>query len=580
MGLIDKECNYWDPDIKDRHPRRAVLRGAAIGGLGLAGAGLLACSGAKRSSKAASSAPQARPSSSGKPQPGGTFTAYMTYNAPLDPQKVSANPQLVISGVMSRLFTFKTGTDPNAITNHDVESDLGLSAETPDGVTWTVKLRPNAKFHNVPPVNGHAVESEDIKASFTRALSLPQNPNRGSLTMIDPAQIQTPDRQTVVFKLTYPYAPFQRTLASPAYSWIFPREVLTGGYDPSKVVIGSGPFLFESFTPDVAYVYKRNPAWYLQGRPYVDGMRVAVIPSAAQRLAQFSAGNLDEYSASIDDVATARQRNPKATLLKTAWGSPEPISLQLGDPSSVFRDIRVRQALSMAINRDALGKAVFNGEYVEALYVPAYMGKWAITVNDIPPDLAQYYQYNPAEAKKLLDAAGVTERQFKFAYVVDGPFTTPEYVKLAEGTNSMLNAVGIKSNIITHDYNKDYIDKGKGSSQGYYDKDIMLFGGISVYTEADEFLFNNFDSKSTSGHLHLHDSKLDAMIAKERTILNETERLKAVREIEQYIAAQLYTVPTVGPYQFWFIQPRVQHYEFSSTLGKGTETYAKLWLAG
>src|SRR5581483_1757334 len=100
------------------------------------------------------------------------------------------------------------------------------------------KLRPDAKFHNVAPVNGHAVEAEDMKATFTRALNpATNNPNRGALDFINAAQITTPDKQTVVFKLNYPYAPFRSTLASPAYSLLFPREVLSGGYDPSKTVI-------------------------------------------------------------------------------------------------------------------------------------------------------------------------------------------------------------------------------------------------------------------------------------------------------------------------------------------------------
>ena len=571
---------YWMRPSRSRLGRRQLLSRVAVGTAGLSGAALLACS--NKRSGGTNSGGQAGQGASGgargKPQYGGTFNTSMPSNAILDPQKVSAAPQTAISGVMSRLFLFKTDTDPNAIANHDLDSDLGLSAESPDAVTWTIKLRTDAKFQNIPPANAHPVEAEDIKATFTRATGLSSNPNRGSLSMIDPTQIQMPDAHTVVFKLNFPYSPFQRTLASPAYSWIFPREVLSDAYDPAKVVIGSGPFTLESATPDVANVYKKSPTWYRTGQPYVDGMRLAIIADAAQRLAQFSAGNLDELAPGSNDVATAQQQNPKARFIKFASGTPEPISYQLGDPTSIFQDIRVRQAVSMALDRDALGKAVDNGQYLEPLYVPVYMGKWSLQVKDLDPSIAQYYQYNPAEAKKLLEAAGVTDVPLRFAYVNNGPFTTPDFIKLGQACNNMLSAAGFKISLSSIDYSKDYIDSGKGASQGFYPKDMMVFGGSSVYTEADEFLYNNFDSKTTSGHLMLKDPTLDDMIAKERTIVNETDRLTAIHNIEKYIAAKVYTVPTVGAYAFTMVQPRVQNYDYSNTLGKGTEIWAKLWL--
>ena len=179
---------------------------------------------------------------------------------------------------MSRPFRFKTDSNPNTINNHDIESDLALSAESPDASTWTVKLRTDAKFQNTTPVNGRSVQAEDLKATFVRALKLTNNPNRGALGMIDPDQIEAPTADTVVFKLKYPYAPFAKTLASPVYSWVFPREASTGGYDPTKQMIGSGPFTLESHTPDVEYNLKRNPDWFEKGRPYIDALHFAIIP--------------------------------------------------------------------------------------------------------------------------------------------------------------------------------------------------------------------------------------------------------------------------------------------------------------
>jgi peptide/nickel transport system substrate-binding protein len=575
------EDTYWMQRRRRALTRRTFVAGAASLGAGLGGLALAGCS--TRQSTSAAKSSTSGSAAAETPKSGGTYNASLTLNAPLDPHKISGSPHVATSGVYSRLFRFKVGADPRVITNHDLESELGLSAESPDAVTWTVKLRPDARFTNTPPVNGHPVEAEDVKATFVRSLDPAiSNPNRGSVTMIDPAQIETPNATTIVFKLRYPYAPFKKFLASPVYSFIMPREALAGSYDPSKVVIGSGPFTLESFTPDVAYVYKKNPEWFEKGMPYVDALRVAIVPDSSQRLAQFTAGNLDEFLPSADDLATAKQNNPKASVIVGADGTPSPVFWQLGDPTSAFLDIRVRRALSMAIDRDALGKVLYNDQSVQTILVPAYLGKWSLAVKDLPADIQQYYKYNPADAKKLLEAAGASNLQLRYGYIVNGTggFSTPIYRKHAETVSNMLNAAGIKTNLVSIDYNKDYIDSGKGSSQGYYEKDMIIDGGLSVYTEADEYLYNFYHSKSTNSHQHLNDPTMDAMIDKQRGIVDEAERLKAALEVEKYIAEKVYLLATVGSYKWTMVQPRVRNYLYSDSPGEHTETYAKLWLAG
>jgi peptide/nickel transport system substrate-binding protein len=567
------ESNYWTR--RARIGRRRVL----AGGAGLAALSVAGCSTQTKPGGASPSGSQGGAQET--PKAGGIFNGTIPFNTPLDPQKVSAQPQRSVAGVYSRLFAFKSGVDPKVINNHDIEPDLGLTVESPDALTWTVKLRNDAKFTNTAPVNGHAVEAEDVKASFNRILDpATSSPNRAQIGMMDAAQITTPDKNTVVFKLKFPYAPFNKTLASPAYSLILPREA--GTYDPAKLVIGSGPFTLESAQPDVAYTYKKNPDWFQKGRPYVDGMKIAVVPETAQQLAQFTAGNTDELrDLAIDDLEAAKQRNPKATLIKTANGTPNPVFWQLGDPSSVFQDVRVRRAFSMAIDRDTLGKVAYNGDAVSTVFIPLYMGKWSMTVADLPQDVQQWYKFNPNESKKLLDAAGANNLQLRFAMVVNGPggfAPTPQYKKLVETISNMLNGVGVKTNIVTIDYNKDYVDAGKGSSQGYYDKDMIIFGGFSPYTESDEWLYSYFHSKSVNSHTNVKDPQLDAMIDKERTVVNDDERLKSVKDIQKYVADKMYQLSTVGPYFYQMVQPKVRGYAYSDSLGYMTESYSKLWI--
>ncbi len=573
----------WTRVLRVSLSRRRLLGSAVAGGGSLAAAGLASCGRSTPRSPGASSG--SKPAQT-TPSRGGTLNVYLPYNPMLDPQKSSAAAQQAVGGSYSRLFAFKTSTDPKTITDHLVENDLAVSIESPDALTWTVKLRPDATFHNLPPVNGHAVEAEDIKASFVRAVNpATNNPNRGALNMIDPAQIQTPDRTTVVFKLAYVYAPFRATLASPTYSLILPREAGAGDYDPARTVIGSGPFIVDSITPDVAYVYRKNPDWFQRGMPYVDGVKLAIVPDRQQEIAQFGTGNLDELILDApDDLTAAQQAAPKALVVKGQRATPYPLYFQLGpDSGSPFLDIRLRRAVSMALDRAVLAKVVFSGQADQLVYVPAYMGRWALKVADLPADIQQFYQYNPSESKKLLQAAGAATLQVKLGYVINGPslFTpSPAYKKHVETVASMLNEVGIKTVLFTHDYNKDFIDAGKGSRQGYFDKDTIMFVNLGNFSDADEWLFSYFHSKSTSNQEHLADPAYDALVDKQRTLVNEDERLKAVLDIQQYLADKLYAPSTVGTYQWNLVLPRVQNYQYSDSLGKMMETYAKCGVKG
>src|SRR6266571_2049033 len=148
-----------------RSSRRQLLRRAAVGGAGLAGAGLLACGG--RGGNPGTAPGSTPPEAGGQPQRGGTYNFHLAANPSLDPmQHGDLSTHRLAGAVLSRLFRYKSGVDPNVINNHDLENDLALSAESPDALTWTFKLRPGARFHDIPPASAHTVEAEDIKGTF------------------------------------------------------------------------------------------------------------------------------------------------------------------------------------------------------------------------------------------------------------------------------------------------------------------------------------------------------------------------------------------------------------------------------
>jgi peptide/nickel transport system substrate-binding protein len=573
---VSDNPNYWQARLAGRLSRRRLLVAGAwtAGGAALASA----CGGARSTSQPTAGTTSAG-SAAGAPQPGGTFNWYEIGNPTLNPQTNARYwTQRAAGAVMSRLVRYKAYPDPKSSANREVESDLAVTLESPDGITWTAKLRPGAKFQNVAPVNGRVVEAEDVKATFIAALTNPKNANRESLGMIDETKIEAPSSNTVVFHLKYPYAPFKKTLASPTYSWVFPREAFSDGYDPEKQLIGSGPFLFDSFTPDVAVLYKRNPAWFEQGKPYVDGARYAIIPDTSQQIAQFSSGNLDHITQIEDnDLDSLKRNRPQATLITAPPGVPGWVFGQLGDPNAAWADVRVRRAVSMAIDRDALAKIVAPRGGETQLVVGTSFGNWALKPADLSPDIAPFYKFDPAGAKKLLQAAGKDTFEFRFIYTNNG--YGARFNTTAETINGMLSSAGFKTKLVTIDYQREYVGGGKGIRYGSAPPDAMVYGLTSGFDEPDEVLFNYFHSKSALRNTSLSDPALDAMIDKERTTLDENQRQKAVLDIQRYLADKAYLVaglPT--PYAYSMIQPWVYSFNSTTSYGVFTESYASLWM--
>ncbi|HTE84811.1 MAG TPA: ABC transporter substrate-binding protein, partial [Dehalococcoidia bacterium] len=481
-----------------------------------------------------------------------------------------------LGSAYSRPLSFKSGLNEQIILSRETEGEWAVSAESPDGQSWTFKIQPGAKFHNVPPVNGHPIESADVKASFTRAFAKPENTYKSLYPMIDPAQIETPAPDTIVFKLKSAYGPFKETMAGSGVE-LMPREASSGTYDPAKVMIGSGPFILDSFTPDVAYVLKKNPAWYKQGLPYLDSVRGAIIPDSAQALAQFTAGNLDDLKPGPNDVNTARQNNPKASVISQTNTMSYAFFGHMNDPASPWHDIRIRQAVSMAIDRDTIKKVILNNQATENQIVPKALGKWMLPVDKFG-DAQQYYQFKPDEAKKLLQAASGGPQLTRFMSPAKN--YGPAFDQMAETIVSMLNAAGFKIQLVPIDYTRDFIGGGKGALYGSYPADALVYSADALFANAEETLASHFQSKSQRNKPQVSDPKLDEQLEKMLSILDETQRLQAALDIQKYLAGQIYQISTYSDVVFTLIQPWVHNYYLGESNQSSSPRYAlpQLWL--
>jgi peptide/nickel transport system substrate-binding protein len=550
--------DYWTDFRSRKLNRRQVL---VSGGVAL---GVAAAACGKTQPKSASGGSGA--TAQGTPKLGGTLQINPVYGNPphLDLHATtSVFSQTVVNFAAGRLMNVQSAPmDFSVWSTAAGTPNLALSAESPDAITWTLKLRNDVKWHNIPPVSGRQFVAEDVKANWTRAVSIKGGVWSAALDMMDPSQITTPDDQTVVFKLKYPFAPFPALLSATTLGAQYPREALAGTYDPKQVVIGTGGFVFDHFTPDVEFVAKKNPDFYMKGQPYVDTLRAAIIPDQSQRLAQFIGGHLDLAQFLPTDVDAVKRSVPNAQWMVETPGSGEMLWMQLGDQSSRYQDIRIRRALSMAIDRDAIGRAAYANDYILGFCPGPSLGpKQSLQYNQLPSETAPYFKYNPSEAKKLLEAAGAADMQVTIAY--PQPYTLAGFIPAAEIVNNFLNQVGLKSSLQQVDYTNVYLNNGKGYSAGYTPKEVLVFSGIrgGSTQDPDGRLYDYFHSKSLVGAEHLSDPTLDTMIDKERTIVSQEERWKACLDIQRYVADKMYMVAFLPqPYNHWALQARAKNY--------------------
>ncbi len=557
--------------------RRALTGGAALGA-----AWLTACrSGRDDSSKVrprATRVPLAATEDPGPPQRGGAYRIRVAGTPPLDPYaNVTSRAQFQAGFTMSRLFMFKTGARPDVAYDYDIAPDLARGYESLDGgLQYTIRLDPAARFHQTPPVDGRTVTAEDIRASFERFRASPRNANRAAFGSLEEPlieRIETPDDHTAVIRLARPYAPALNLLANPSYLWIFPREV-EDGYRPDRVQIGSGPFVLESVEADAEVRLVRNPRWHLGPRPHVDSISHVILPDNAQELAQFQSERLDSASLSIDERAAVEDANPKARWLTYTPATYTFIAPQLRG-GSVWKDERLRRALSLAIDRTAWVDLMHAGQGGRALSaLPASFGKW--TVDPLGANAGpggRWYAHDPKEARALLRAAGHDGLAFRFIY---SPNAYGErFNRGAVATAKMLKDAGFEPQVVTQDFQREYIDP-RGTFLGNFEG--VFYGLETPFQEPHDYFFTMYHSRSRRNHSGVSDPDLDRMIDEQARSMVVAERLRRAHDLQRYLMERLYYVPLAVGDAFTALQSRVRGYHHSATYGAGAECFAQLWL--
>jgi peptide/nickel transport system substrate-binding protein len=367
---------------------------------------------------------------------------------------------------------------------------------------YTFALRRGVRFHNKPPVSGREVIAEDVKYSLERFMA-----KSSFATRFEPvAGVDVVDRYTVRITLKEPYAPFLNHLANPSFCAILPREVeeKLKDFNAPEAVIGTGPFVLKSYDKGVRVVFERNPDYFMKGLPYLDGAVIEITPDAAARVAVLRAGKVELPHIwgwlSPDEAKSVQKTSPELVLTPHQVVGQGFIYMRTDQPP--FNDIRVRRAVSLAIERKAWNDALLFGEgCVDAGPIPCALKEWKVDAATMDQAKAKYLVgYDPTESKRLLTEAGhargLTVPMFHWpGYVV--PWRS--YYELAAEN---LGKVGITVELKPEEYGK-YIST---TALGKYEK--MAMGPSTPFTEVDDYLYGRFYPELPTNQSRVADPEL------------------------------------------------------------------------
>lgn len=454
-----------------------------------------------------------------------------TYHVTTDEEPPGMDPQLdttlqvynMARNIFSTLVRYKPGS-------LDLEPELLTEMPTADAdnVTYHFKLRNDVTFHN-----GAKLTAKDVKYTFERML-LPATKAantwvfesiKGAKDMEDGkatelAGFKIKDDYTFDIVLDKPYGIFVELLATPPSS-IFPAEYAKQqGEKFARAPIGTGPFKLAKWDANQLIRLEKNPNYFEKGLPYLDAVEYKVIPDESTRWLEFVKGNTDEATPPTADKAEAKTSGKyqwvEYTTLNTYY-----LSLDL----NTFKDKRVREAISLAIDRDKILKTVWNnqGAVAKTFVTPGIPG--AMTN-------APGFKYDPTRAKQLLQEAGATN--LKFEAWQRG---TDKINDTTAAIQQMLKDVGI-------DMQVKMVDKAAFNAARKEGNVTANYGNwYADYPDPDNYLYTYFHSGSSkSMSINMSDPAVDKILDDAQGLADQAKRQKMYQDLEQKLIYQDYAI--------------------------------------
>ncbi len=430
-----------------------------------------------------------------------------------------------------------------------IKGDLAESwTVAKDGLTYTFKLRKGVKFHD-----GSNFTSEDIKATYERI----RKPPAGVRSLreeayADIASIDTPDPLTVVFKLSKPNASMLANFASPWDCVYSAAKLKQDPKFPERNVMGTGPFTFNEHVAGSHWSGRRFKDYFEKGKPHLEGF-LAIFIAGAPMVNALAAGEvLAEFRghSPADRDRLVKALGDKAVVQESPWVCS--LVVTFNTKKKPFDDVRVRRALSLAIDRwggaQALSKVALV-RHVGGLLRPGY--DLAISEKELVtmPGFSKDINASRAEARKLLQEAGVpgltftfTNRNVAMPYTPVGVYLIDQWRQI--GVNVKHEQLETRLYLAAQQRDKPTFDAALDFNCDFMDEPNLQ---LLKYLSHD---------RSAINYAQQTDRQLDALFDKQSGELDRKKRYAVLREFEKRALEQAYTIPTI-----WWHRIIVTHKE-------------------
>ena len=402
----------------------------------------------------------------------------------------------------------------------DLTIEPVLAAEMPtisaDGLTYTFTIRQGVMWH--PPVSRPLVAG-DIKYTYERVVD-PATSSPSLSLLASMASVEAPDDATVVITLKSADASFLSALTNRFLSIVAKEFVDQNNGNLNQTACGTGPFIFQEYVPNTSLTVAKNPNYWETGKPYLDGIEFTPISDDTQRTNAILTDTVDliEY-APLQDI----DRLQGESSLQIAGDVNTNIRfIDFNERKKPFDDVRIRQAVALAINRDEILQPATYGHGI-ATEVIFPQGNWAHI--DVPPT-----QQNVDQAKKLLADAGFPNglKLEIMSWSSYSFLSQPSYV-----VQSQLEAVGITSEVVLEE-NATYIQRYITSP----DYDITVTG-TSGFVDPNDVFGPSFTTGSSSNASGYSNPQADQLIAQGIATTDQAQRASIYQQLQQLLLQDL-----------------------------------------
>jgi peptide/nickel transport system substrate-binding protein len=387
-----------------------------------------------------------------------------------------------------------------------------------DGLSLTIPLKEGVKF-----ADGGTFDSNAVKISLNRHLTLAGSARKSELGPI--TSIETPDPKTVVIKLSKPFAPLTAALADRAGMVLSPAAVAKLGANFSNAPVCVGPFKFASRVAQNSIKVVKDPLYYDAAKVHLDAIEYRIITDSSIRSANLKSGDAQVADSLSTQDAPTLQKDSSVSVLQSQSLGYQGLTINIangngiGNPlkpltTPIAKDPKVRQALALSIDRDALVKSIFNGLNTVACSPISPKSQFTSDAAQVCPP------HDPAKAKQLLQEAGVST-PYKVTMITSN---NPDSLRLAQALQAMVKEGGFDLVIKPIEYASLLDQQDRGDFE-------LLQLGWSGRVDPDANIYNfvaTTGSQNVSGY---SSPEVDKLLTDARQSTDQAQRVKLYGDV-------------------------------------------------